>query len=302
MQMNDATRKKRDFLFVYMMIIALILFVSGFYFGGAVVKNKYNEKIEQIREEYVKEDSEITIKYLQTDFVSFYYGVLEPFNHLKMEHFAYANRVNSKDQRFDYKAKSKELLELSRTVLDSMNKTIISESAPLLKQSKDAYIDSIKHYQRGIGALLNKESLPEEINRFNTGWLLAQKLFYESVVEWEKIYYNSDSVTFAEDETDYYELSITKWKLLTLHQKNYVLSLLMEQKPYVIPYQPEDITVHIDPLSQHDDLFALGIDSIGKAVDVFIAANAINFGDFYKEKDRFYSDVETPLIPLYLTK
>lgn len=295
--MNDQHRKKRDFLFVYMMILALALFVIGFYLGGLVVKNKYSEQIELILEQQNAENSEEN--YLLTDFATFYYGVLEPFYELKNEHFTYVERIRAKDASLDYKAKTKELLEQSRDVLSQIENSPISPAAPLLVEAKTAFSESLKSYKNGISALLDEKSLPEEIEKFNASWLYAQSLFYKSVMEWEKLYASEQVVTTLNEERDMYNLSIQEWNRLSLHQKNYAISLLMEQKPYIIPYQPEDITIHLDALAQSGELEKLNIDVIGKAVDLFIASKAINHGDFQKEKNRYYKNVETPLIPIY---
>ncbi len=300
--MNDKLRKKRDYLFVYMMIISLVLFVSGFYVGGTVVKNKYNEEIDRLTKQFEFDKSNPTIKYLQTDFVSFYYGVLDPFNQLKIEHFAYVNKINKKDKKFDYKAKTQELLELSKIVVEKMENTIIDPSAPLLIESKNTYIESLKHYEKGISALLNKESQPEAIKRFNTSWLHAQILFYQSVVEWEKIYAIEDIEDIHVNANNLYDVSLEQWSTLTLHQKNYVISMLLEEQAYQLPYPPEDISIHIEPLLSYTDLTSLGIDRIGKAIDLFVASNALNIGDYLHEKDLYYPNVSTPLIPLFLTK
>lgn len=300
--MNDNMRKKRDYLFVYMMILALVLFVSGFYLGGIIVKGKYTDQIRMLSVEDHDGNARPVARYLQTDFVSFYYGVLEPFNNFKIEHFAYIDRINNKDQKFDYKAKSKELLELSKTVLSKMEETSISNSAPLLIQSKQAYMESLAHYQKGIGALLNKESMPQEIVNFNMSWMLAQKQFYESVSEWEKIYGTNLNELQEPSIQSVKHLSLDDWETLSLHQKNFVISVLMEQESYLLPYQPEDISIHIDALVNYEGVSSLGINQIGKAIDLFIAANAINIGDYHKEKDKYYADTATPLIPLYLTR
>lgn len=300
--MNDRVRKRRDYLFVYMMILALALFVSGFYIGGMYVKNKYTAEINKLTKQFEFEVANPTIKYLQTDFVSFYYGVLEPFQTLKHEHFAYVNKINQKDRKFDYKAKTQELLELSKSIYTKMDNTVIHESAPLLVQSKASFMESLKHYEKGISALLNKESQPEAIKRFNSSWLEAQKLFYQSIVEWEKIYATEKIDDIQIDGLNLYDLSLENWSTMTLHQKNYVISILMEQQPYLIPYPPEDISIHIEPLTTFNEVSALGIDRIGKAIDIFLATNAVKFGDYLKEKDQYFPNVNTPLIPLFLTK
>lgn len=300
--MNDRVRKRRDYLFVYMMILALALFVSGFYIGGMYVKNKYTAEINKLTKQFEFEVANPTIKYLQTDFVSFYYGVLEPFQTLKHEHFAYVNKINQKDRKFDYKAKTQELLELSKSIYTKMDNTVIHESAPLLVQSKASFMESLKHYEKGISALLNKESQPEAIKRFNFSWLEAQKLFYQSIVEWEKIYATEKIDDIQIDGLNLYDLSLENWSTMTLHQKNYVISILMEQQPYLIPYPPEDISIHIEPLTAFNEVSALGIDRIGKAIDIFLATNAVKFGDYLKEKDQYFPNVNTPLIPLFLTK
>lgn len=295
--MNDQHRKKRDYLFVYMMILALILFVIGFYLGGVVVKNKYLEQINYILEQ--KNAENIEGNYLLTDFATFYYGVLEPFNHLKSAHFAYVDQIRAKDSNMDYKAKSRELLEQSRNVLEQIESTPISSTAPLLIESKNAFSESLRSYKNGISALLNEKSLPEEIEKFTENWLKAQRLFYKSVVEWEQIYAHDQIIIDLDEEQDMYYLSIQEWNRLSLHQKNLAISILMEQRPYVIPYQPEDITIHLDALAQSTNIENLNLSNIGNALDLFIASKAINFGDFHKDKDLYYKNVKTPLIPLY---
>ncbi len=301
--MNDIMRKKRDYLFVYMMILALILFVSGFYLGGVIVKGKYTEQIRLLSIETQDDEGKPAAKYLQTDFVSFYYGVLEPFNTFRTEHFTYIDHINSKDPKYDYRVKSKELLELSKATLSKIAETNISKSAPLLIQSKEAYIESLQHYQKGISGLLNKESMPQEIIKFNTSWLLAQKQFYQSVTEWEKINGSKNKVKLQPfEEQNINNLSLNHWKLLSLHQKNYAVSIMMEQQPLLLPYQPEDISIHIDALVNYETVNSLGIDLMSKAIDLIVAANAVNNGDFLKEKNKYYSDIATPLIPLYLNR
>lgn len=298
--MNDAS-KKRDFLFVYMLILALILFVSGFYLGGSMIKTKYDNQIKILTTESRSVDKENEVKYLQTDFVSFYYGILEPFNRLKVEHFSYIERINNKDRGFDFESKSKELLELCIDIQTKMTSTKINASAPLLIKAKEEYIASLEYYQKGITALLNKESIPERMMKFNESWLHAQKEFYKSVNDWEKMYQgqNDDIVT---EDTRIYDLSLSDWKTLSLHQKNYAMSVLLEQEHYMLPYQPEDITIHIDSIANFKGTNEFGIDRIGKAIDLFIAINAISIGDFHKEKENNYSNIATPLIPLYLTR
>lgn len=300
--MNDPMKRKRDYLFVYMMILALVLFVSGFYLGGVIVKGKYVDQIRMLSEVDQDGNEKPAAKYLQTDFVSFYYGVLEPFNHLKREHFTYIDHINNKDAKYDYKAKGKELLELSKTVLTRMAETNISNSAPLLIQAKQSYMESLTHYQKGIGGLLNKESMPQEIMKFNSSWLLAQKQFYQSVSEWEKMYEAKNNKLHVLTEQEYEQLTLADWSQISLHQKNYYISMLMEQQNYLLPYQPEEISIHIDALVNYEALSTLGIDQIEQAIQFFIAANAINYGDFLKEKEKYYANVATPLIPLYLVK
>lgn len=302
--MNDHTKKKIDYLFVYMLILALVLFVSGFYLGGVTVKKSYSKQALG-KASALNVDNEQIIKYLQSDFVSFYYGILEPFNAFKEEHFSFLARINLNDKKYDYRAKSKELLDLSKTTLNKIAATNLSSSAPLLVNAKESYIASLQHYQKGIGALLNKESTPNAINKFNETWLLAQKQFYESVYEWEKL--NQDQYEVANQlanirSDQIYNLSFHEWKSLTLHQKNFLISNLLALHPYNVPYQPEDITIHIDALAYYDGLDSLSIESIGKAIDLLIASNSISNGDFHKEKDTYYSSINTPLIPLFLNQ
>jgi len=292
--------KRQDYLFVYMLILALILFVSGFFLGGSVIKAKYEDRLQKLSSDLAKNKKADEVKYTQTDFVSFYYGVLEPFNHLKKEHFSFLDRVKHSDLTFNYDEKSKELLNISTGALKKISETKIADSAPLLVEAKQDLIAALEYYQNSIEALLNKEPQPMEVQLFNGKWLEAQKKFYKAVYEWERMEGENPTGATVAEGSDFYNLSISSWNQLSLHSKNYALSILMEENKLILPVQPEDITIHLDALVRSGSVEQLGVTSVGKAIDFLIASNSIKNGDYLRDSELFYPNVKTPLIPLYL--
>ncbi|MBO8163049.1 MAG: hypothetical protein H0Z34_04905 [Brevibacillus sp.] len=301
--------KKSDYLFTYMIIISFACFVGGFFLGASVMKARMAEQVAAItkaeREQALRE---VMLKeqklYREQDFVSFYYGVYLPLEEFREAHFRYLTNLQGKPR-----SEQLEISEEMRKVVDTKRQEVengqVPPTSPLLVKAKTEYINSLNAYTEGIEQVLDKKNLnafsAEDIAAgrhlapFYSLWLRGQADLYKAVALWESAYVTKKEIP----DTIPANISISQWKSYPFHYRNYIAAEYLTKQPGITEYNPEDLTARLDSVILTNQAASLGWEDIPYALRVLNATNAVRKGDYLSLKEKLYSEVKTPEMPIF---
>ncbi|UFJ42823.1 hypothetical protein LOK74_10150 [Brevibacillus humidisoli] len=304
-----ARLKKSDYLLTYMIIITFACFVGGFFLGANVMKARMSTELETAtKAEREKAFRELMLKeqklYREQDFVSFYYGVYLPLEEFRNSHFRYLANLQDKPR-----AEQLEISEEMKKVVEKHRKEaengLVPSTSPLLVKAKTEYINSLKAYNDGIEQVLDKNNLhafsAEEIAAgrhlapFYSLWLRGQADLYKAIALWESAYITNKEIP----DTVPTAIDLNQWKSYSFHFRNYLAAEYLTKQPAITSYNPEDLTARLDSVILTNQAVSLGWDDIPYAIRVLNATNAVRKGDYRSLRDRLYSDVRTPEMPIF---
>lgn len=298
---------KADFIIVYMILISISFFIAGFFLGANIGQNKAEEEFSRYLTENGEEEIEDieVLNYSHTDFVSYYYDVYLPFKEFRKEYLNYYHKVHLSEQNVDKLALTVEIRKVSKTIKSELSSASTKNTSPLLQDSHREYLLAVESIESGLNQLFATENLRkeqvteliEDLDEFTQGqkhWLQGQTLFYESVVLWESFFVTKETPSLIEDPLHY---TMSQWADLRFHQKNELISKVLESKGILSFFNPEDVLIYLDSLANHTNENSQ-LHKVTDAIEFLIASSSIRHGEFIEKIDQF-SSITSPTIPLY---
>ncbi len=298
---------KTDFIIVYFIIFSLVAFVGGFFLGASTIKKNMLEEMSALKEqeEKAKAMENVSEPYPPTDFVSFYHGVYLPYDKLRSDHYTYLRNLLRQQSGADHNIIDLDMKSRAEETLSAIRRSGQFVHSPLLQDARSLYIKSVEAYIDGIATLFHdQENVKNELAKNHLFdlendspsqryWLQAQSRFYQAIAHWEAL---QKQVELPVEKLDQIN-DIAEWSKLTFQQKNFVIAKKMETMMLAAPYNPEDITIHLDSAIQTGNGSLLN--SLEEGIRMMHVTNAVKKGDFLQEKHIFYSEIESPLLPLF---
>ncbi|MBO8170655.1 MAG: hypothetical protein H0Z33_02070 [Bacillaceae bacterium] len=291
---------KTDYVIVYAIIFSLIAFVGGFFLGASTMKQNLTMELKAYQEQKLKEEElkKIQLQYPPTDFVSFYHSVYLPFDKFRTAYYTYFNHITQSSGNTGNLSIDIDLKSRAEETLATLKNTENFQASPDLQKAKNDYLKSLEAYIDSIAGRFDNQGKQEGIpllegespgERYG---LTGQLHFYRAIIQWEARQ-NGEKV----DIDRLHQIDdLTEWNTLSFHQKNYVIASILESLPLAVPYNPEDITVHLDAAIKSGNGDMLG--NLKKAVQLLQATDAVEKGDFLKQQN-LYEHVTSPHLPLF---
>ncbi len=300
---------RSDYFFTYMIIISFACLIGGFFLGAEVMKVRSNNEMEAMKKEFnlkIEQDRLEKEKklYKEQDFVSFYYNVLAPLEKFKKAHFAYADKLPASSEK-EIKSLSSDALDTADETLKEIEQVSIPDSSPLLKQAKQEYIQSLQAYMDGMNEVIdgdNTEMTTKELiqlrhlEAFKRTWLRAQADMYKAIAFWEEMYVTNQPLVRKISQQ---KISISQWKSYPFHLRDYIAAEHLYRANEMVRFNPEDLTSRVDVVVDGNQAAALGWKDIPFAFRVLNATDAVREGDFKSLKNKLYSHLKSPEMPLF---
>lgn len=289
-----------------MILLSISFFIVGFFLGANIGQNKAEEEFSRYLTENGEEVEETeALNYSHTDFVTYYYDVYLPFKEFRKEYLNYYHNVHISDQNVDKLALTVEIREVTKNIKSELSSARTRNTSPLLLDSYQEYLLAVESIESGLNQLFATENLRteqvskliENLDEFNQGqkhWLQGQTLFYEAVVLWESFFVTKETPNLIDDPL-YYTMS--QWKDLGFHQKNELISKVLESKGILSSFNPEDVLIYLDSLSNHTNQNNQ-LHKVTDAIEFLIASDSIRQGEFIERIDQSLP-ISSPTIPLY---
>lgn len=298
---------KSDYIMVYFIIFVLISFIGGFFLGASTMKTRMAKEYALLQEQAGSKDkkTENNVQYPHTDFVSFYHSIYMPYEKFRTDLYSYLQNTQNKGNENSSMSSAIEVKKKAEEILHLLKKTDMFSASPSLSEARNMYIKSLQAYIDGFSSgmfQLKKDNANNSLGTFDQVsaaqryWLSGQTLFYQGIMEWETLHSNKKPTPDKLDKLKEIT-SLSEWYRLSLHQKNYIIAHVLSSIPLVVPYNPEDITVHLDAAARSGG--GESFNNLQKAVQILNAAKAVKKGDFLLEKNELYENASYPLLPLF---
>lgn len=301
----DKRLTRTDYLFALMFIFMLVCILGAFFYGLQIGQQKSDQKYEKLLNEG-KDANKEPGAYDQQILVSYYHTIFLPFREFQNNWFEQLNQIEFRSSTVDSAAVLKELSKLSQEKYDQLQSKSMPASSPLLIQSHQGYLKSLKLFTDALKSFQGKANsmrgseliLAIEKDAFfieaKTQALKAQQDYYDSIVKWNQTFDNGlvpfDPARIA---------TFDDWRQLNLNIKNmYVSAHLLNNKAFE-PFYPQDLTFRIDDFIASGQAKKLKQADVKQTMELLISTNAVRPGDFVKGKSKWYSNEALPQLPFF---
>lgn len=290
-----------------MLLLSISFFIAGFFLGANIGKTKAEEEFSRYLTENGEQDVDTgALNYSHTDFVSYYYDVYLPFKEFRKEYLNYYHQVQLSEQSVDKLALTVDIREVIKKIKEDLSSASTRNTSPLLQDSHREYLSAVRSIESGLNQLFATENLRteqinqliDELDEFKQGqkhWLHGQTLFYEAVVLWESFFVTKETPSLIDDPLHY---TMSQWKELRFHQKNELISKVLESKGVLSFFNPEDVLIYLDSLSTNHSNQSNQLHKVTDTVEFLIASGSIRQGEFIERIDQT-TMIPSPTIPLY---
>lgn len=301
----DKRLTRTDYLFALMFIFMLVCILGAFFYGLEIGKQKSDLKYEKL----MHTDKEVVEEpgaYDQQVLVSFYHTIYLPFREFQNQWFEQMKQIEVHSTTIDTSAALKELAKLSDEKYQQLKGKTMPASSPLLEQSLQGYLrslklfnDAIKNFQgkansmKGIELLdaLDKDAYFIEAK---TQALTAQNDYFNSIVKWNQTL-DPALVTFDNSKI----ATLDDWRQMNLNVKNWYVSTQLLNGKHFVSYYPQDLTIRIEDFVASGQAKKLNAADVKQTIDLLISTDAVRTGDFAKGMSKWYSKETLPQLPFF---
>lgn len=299
---------RSDYLFALLFLLMLVGIVAAFFFGMQMGKSKAEARYEELLSKD-KQQAKEQAAYSQQYLVSFYHTIYVPYIDFEKKWFERRSDIELQSSS-DPSALLKELSALA----DEKYKAIVSmsmpNSSPLLQQSHQNYLKSLKLFHDGLDNFrgkANSVSGPDLIAQIETSdmftaarsyALTAQQNFYDAMGMW---YASANPDFHPVDFTSAPQLSTDSWSRLNLIAKNAYIAGLMAADNIFAPYAPQDLVARIDEMIDSGQAQKLNLSDIRQISHLLNDTDAVRPGDFQKSAVKRYSREPMPQLPFFVS-
>lgn len=298
---------KMDYLLTLLILAILIGALASFFFGVKVGKDKTAEKYERLLIEKQQISHELT-SYHQQYLVSFYHTIYLPYREFQKSWFKHLEDLELRSGSVDPQSVLREVEKLANEKFKEIEPSTMPDSSPLLKESQNHYLKSLKLFADAAKSFRSKASSLQgsglikaiESDAFFTEaqsfGLLAQHQYYESIVAWNASVDNSldDTAYTRQDQFDF-----TAWSKMNFNLKNAYVTRVMEAKSYYKLYYPQDLTIRIDEMILDGQAEYMGLTTIEPIIELLVHTDAVRTGDYIKKSAKFYKSENLPQLPFF---
>lgn len=269
--MNSNKLSVKEYLIINFIILLLVAFIGGFFFGAKIMEKQLNNSVKL---NMSIKDTNFTEK----EMIDFYYQVFTPVRgwYQEVQEFIHEKENPDPKKLSDLREEGIHLKETLMT--DVFNSEYLMDALVKLQEHIDLTIQSLD---------AGEETKQELIDQAHLKYMQSQKQLYRNIWVWEQFIQNKRPI---KDES---LLDWDQWKKANLHQKNYIIAAILEKKSILTYQKPEDITVHIDAYLQTNKEPSMDLDEL---LSVLISSASVHDQDFLKYSN-WYPEVILPKIP-----
>lgn len=296
---------KADYLLTFWILFIIVAAMGAFFFGVKVGRDKTAEKYERLLAGLEERNTDFAA-YHQQYLVSFYHTIYLPYAEFRNKWFEHLETIDIGNGSVKPENLLDELKRLADEKFREAESMAMPDSSPLLQQSHDNYLKSLKLFSEAIGrfhsgsrsgsdlvAAIRQDDYFREAQNFG---LVAQTLYYEAIVAWQASVDPSAANLGPVTEPD---IGLTDWAKLNLNRKNAFVARVMAENGYFEPYLPQDMTIRIDEMILAGQTDQLNFDTIAPIAKTLAATDAVRAGDFARKRDKFYKGETLPQLPFY---
>ncbi|MDF2961062.1 MAG: hypothetical protein K0S39_2797 [Paenibacillus sp.] len=298
---------RTDYLFAIMFIFMLVLAVGTFFFGLKTGQERATAKYEDLLFKKNEEANGYSA-YHQQYLVSYYHTIYQPYREFHKKWFEKINELEQ-NRSADGALILKELSKSAKEKYDALSNKAMPDSSPLLQEGQQNYAKSLKLFHEALDnltprangmpgpdlvAVIEKDAYLSEAKKFA---LSAQKNYYDSIIRW-----NVSNNPQLKQADIHKPLLLTDWSTLSLNVKNdYIANALITGK-YFMPFTPQDLTVRIDEIIASGQSKKMNLTEVHQVIDVLVATEAVRFGDFIRNKAKWYPNEVLPQLPFFFSQ
>ncbi|MFD0694872.1 hypothetical protein ACFQZT_12270 [Paenibacillus sp. GCM10027628] len=301
----DKRLTRTDYLFALMFIFMLVCILGAFFYGLKIGGQKSDEKYEKMLHADKAAVQEIGA-YDQQVLVSYYHTIFLPFREFQNKWFEQMNQIELGNGAIDASAVLKELSNVANDKYNQLQSKNMPASSPLLVQSHQSYLKSLKLFADALKSLQSKangmtgQALLAAIDNdayfqeAKTQALTAQKNYFESIVAWNATL-DHDLEAFDPNNN----ANLDQWRAMNVNVKNlYITAKLLKNKAFS-PFYPQDLTIRIDDFIASGQAKKMNVADVNQTMDLLLSTNAVRTGDFVKGKAKWYGNELLPQLPFF---
>lgn len=301
----DKRLTRTDYLFALMFIFMLVCILGAFFYGLRVGQEKSDQKYDKILHADKAVVQEIGA-YDQQVLVSYYHTIFLPFREFQNKWFELMSQIELGNSTVDASAVLKELYKLADEKYMELQKKSMPASSPLLVQSHQGYLkslklfaDTLKSYQNKANGLTSPQLLDviqkdAYFQEAKTQALTAQKNYFDSIVAWNGTI-DHDIENFDPNNN----ANLDQWRAMNINVKNqYITAKLLKNKAFA-PFYPQDLTIRIDEFIASGQAKKMNVNDVNQTMDLLLSTNAVRPGDFVKGKSKWYANELLPQLPFF---
>lgn len=301
----DKRLTRTDYLFALMFIFMLVCILGAFFYGLKIGQEKSDQKYEKLMNADKAVVQELGA-YDQQVLVSYYHTIFLPFREFQNKWFELMAQIENGHSTVDASAVLKELQKLADEKYSSLQSKNMPASSPLLVQSHQAYLKSLKLFAdtlKSFQAKANGMSSPQLLDTINndayiveakTQALTSQKNYFEAIVAWNGTI-DPDIENFDPNNN----ANLDQWRAMNLNVKNhYITAKLLKNKAFT-PFYPQDMTIRIDEFIASGQAKKMNAADVNQTMDLLLSTNAVRSGDFVKGKAKWYGNEPLPQLPFF---
>jgi hypothetical protein len=297
---------RTDYLFALMFIFMLVCILGAFFYGLRLGQTKSDQKYDKILHADQASSVPEVGAYDQQVLVSYYHTIFLPFREFQNKWFELLSQIESGNANVDAASVLNELYKIANekyTILQSKN---MPASSPLLVQSHQGYLKSLKLFADSLHAYQSKANaqshaqLLEAIGKdayfleAKTQALTAQKNYFDSILAWNGTF--DPDIEYFDANND---ANLDQWRAMNFNVKNvYITAKLLKNKAFS-PFYPQDLTIRIDEFIASGQAKKLNVTDVNQSMELLLSTNAVRTGDFVKGKSKWYANEMLPQLPFF---
>jgi hypothetical protein len=296
-----------DYLFATTFIFMLVLALGTFFFGLRIGQERATAKYEDL---LVKknETEKGYAAYHQQYLVSFYHTIYQPYREFHNKWFEKMNELET-NHSADASLIIKDLGKLAKEKYDELSNKSMPDSSPLLQESQQNYVKSLKLFNEALSGLqgkangipgydlvteMDKDAYLTEAKKFA---LAAQIDYYDSIIKWNL----TDNPQLKRVDLNK-PLALKDWSTISLNVKNEYIAYSQASAKMFKPYTPQDLVSRIDEMIANGQSRKLNLGDVQQTIDVLNATDAVRTGDFIRSKSKMYPNETLPQLPFFFTQ
>lgn len=270
--MNTNKLTLKDYIIIYLVIFLVAAFLGGFFLGAKVMENKV-----RVVNNNITNNGEP--KYSKNEISKFNEKIFAPNRAWSQEIYKLIDQEEPINENLiNYMVQNGKTLK-SDLEIYTFDSTYLKNAASSMKENIELIVQALENEN-------DTELLNEAYNRY----LSSQKLYYLSIWTYDQSIRNSFDQIKEESQTDW-----TTWDDSSIHQKNFIITAIIDELVIQTHSKPEDITVHIDAYLKFNKEVTITLEEV---VKLLIQSDSIHEKDFFKYSDWYLEDF-LPDIPIY---